>query len=82
MKNNKQPAVYILASHKYGTLYIGVTSDLVNRVWQHKNDIMGGFTETYKVHLLVYFELHDHEGGNSTRKGNQAMETFLEGPFD
>jgi putative endonuclease len=58
MKNKKQPVGYILASQKYGTLYIGVTSDLVKRVWQHKNDILGGFTETYKVHLLVFFELH------------------------
>ncbi len=59
MKTRKQPVVYILASRKYGTLYIGVTSDLTKRVWQHKNDILGGFTEKYKVHLLVYFEIHE-----------------------
>jgi putative endonuclease len=45
MKTRKQPAVYILASQKYGTLYVGVTSDLLKRVWQHKNDTLGGFTE-------------------------------------
>jgi len=56
---NKQPAVYILASKRNGTLYIGVTSDLVKRVWQHRNDIVEGFTEKYAVHLLVYYELHD-----------------------
>jgi putative endonuclease len=55
----KQPTVYILASQRNGTLYIGVTSDLVQRVWQHKNDLVEGFTNKYGVHSLVYFELHD-----------------------
>jgi putative endonuclease len=55
----KQPAVYILASQRNGTLYVGVTSDLPGRVWQHKNDVADGFTKTYGVHILVYFELHD-----------------------
>ncbi len=55
----KQPAVYILASKRNGTLYIGVTSDLVQRVWQHKNDVVEGFTKKYCVHTLVYYELHD-----------------------
>ena len=55
----KQPAVYILASKRNGTLYVGVTSDLVQRVWQHKNDVVEGFTKKYGVHTLVYFELHD-----------------------
>lgn len=54
----KQPAVYILASKRNGTLYIGVTSDLVGRVWQHKNDTIEGFTKKYGVHTLVYFEMH------------------------
>ena len=54
----KQPAVYILASKRNGTLYVGVTSDLVKRVWQHKNDEVEGFTKQYQVHKLVYFELH------------------------
>jgi len=55
----KQPAVYILASQRNGTLYIGVTSDLAARAWQHRNDVVEGFTKKYAVHLLVYFELHD-----------------------
>jgi putative endonuclease len=55
----KQPAVYILASKRNGTLYIGVTSDLVQRIWQHKKDVADGFTKKYGVHTLVYFELHD-----------------------
>ena len=55
----KQPAVYILASQRNGTLYIGVTSDLVQRVWQHKNDVVEGFTSEHGVHRLVWYELHD-----------------------
>ncbi|MHB1233605.1 MAG: GIY-YIG nuclease family protein [Burkholderiales bacterium] len=54
----KQPAVYILASQRNGTLYIGVTSDLIKRIWEHKNDLVEGFTQKYKVHQLVYFEQH------------------------
>jgi putative endonuclease len=57
---NKQPAVYILASKRNGTLYIGVTSDLVKRVWQHRNDMEEGFTKRYGVHHLVWYELHEN----------------------
>jgi putative endonuclease len=53
----KQPCVYILASQPYGTLYIGVTSDLVARLWQHRNGQVKGFTKRYGVHRLVRFEL-------------------------
>ena len=53
---DKQPAVYILASKRNGTLYLGVTSDLAKRVWEHKNDLVEGFTKKYGVHSLVYFE--------------------------
>ena len=55
----KQPTVYILASQRNGTLYVGVTSDLIQRVWQHKYDVVEGFTKQYGVHMLVYYELHD-----------------------
>ena len=54
----KQPAVYILSSQRNGTLYVGVTSDVVQRVWQHKNGLAGGFSQAYSVHMLVYFEQH------------------------
>jgi putative endonuclease len=54
----RQPAVYILASKPKGTLYIGVTSDLQKRVWEHKNDLVDGFTKKYGIHTLVYYELH------------------------
>lgn len=55
----KTPCVYILASQKNGTLYIGVTSDLVKRCWEHKENLVEGFTKRYKIHYLVYFELHE-----------------------
>jgi putative endonuclease len=51
--------VYILASKRYGTLYTGVTSDLVKRIWQHKNDVVEGFTKKHVVHHLVWFEVHE-----------------------
>jgi putative endonuclease len=52
-----QPAVYILASRRNGTLYVGVTSDLVKRVYEHKQDLADGFTRKYRIHQLAYFEL-------------------------
>ena len=55
----KQPCVYLLASRRNGTLYVGVTSDLVKRIWEHKNDLVEGFTKRYKVHQLVWFEVHE-----------------------
>ena len=55
----KQPAVYILASKPYGTLYIGVTSNLAQRIEAHRNGSVDGFTKQYAVHTLVYFEVHD-----------------------
>ncbi len=54
--NQKSYYVYILASKRNGTLYIGVTSDLKKRIWEHKNNLVEGFTKKYKVHLLVYYE--------------------------
>ena len=54
----KEPAVYILANKTNGTLYVGVTSNLQQRIYQHKNNLVPGFTSRYKIHKLVYFELH------------------------
>lgn len=51
-----QPCVYMLASGRNGTLYIGVTSDLIKRIWQHKSDFVDGFTKQYQVHDLVWYE--------------------------
>jgi putative endonuclease len=64
----RQPAVYILASKRNGTLYIGVTSDLQKRSWEHKNDLFDGFTKKYGVHQLVYYELHDNMVSAITRE--------------
>jgi putative endonuclease len=55
----KQPCVYIMASSRHGTLYVGVTSRLSARVWQHKTGAMVGFTSRYAVHLLVWYEVHE-----------------------
>ena len=55
----KLPSVYILASRRNGTLYVGVTSDLMKRVWEHKNDFVEGFTKRYGVHTLVWYERHE-----------------------
>ena len=55
----KQPCVYILANECRGTLYIGVTSDLLRRVWQHKNGSAESFTKRYGVHTLVWYESHE-----------------------
>lgn len=50
--------VYILSSKKYGTLYVGVTSNLEQRIYQHKAELVAGFTKKYHVHSLVYYEIH------------------------
>jgi putative endonuclease len=68
MTRKKLPCVYLLASKRNGTLYVGVTSDLVKRVWEHKDDLVAGFTSKYGVHLLVYYELHEDMLGAITRE--------------
>jgi len=55
----KEPCVYILASGQRGTLYVGVTSNLVKRIWEHKENAVAGFTSAYVVHSLVWFERHE-----------------------
>ena len=60
--------VYLLASKRNGTLYVGVTSHLPQRVWQHKQDLMEGFTKRYGVHTLVWYETHDGMEGAIARE--------------
>jgi putative endonuclease len=69
----KRPCVYMLASQRNGTIYIGVTSDPVKRVWEHKNDLVEGFTKKYRVHTLVWYEVHE------TMEAGIAREKQLKG---
>ena len=65
---NKCFYVYILCNKKNGTLYTGVTSDLVKRVYEHKNDLVEAFTGRYKVHNLVWYETHETALGAIARE--------------
>ena len=61
--------VYILANQKYGTLYVGVTNDLIRRVREHKNNMIEGFTKQYSIHFLVYYEqTHEVESAIAREK--------------
>ncbi len=60
--------VYVMASAAFGTLYIGVTSDLIKRVWEHKTHAVDGFTKTYGCTMLVYYEQHDSIASAITRE--------------
>jgi putative endonuclease len=64
----RQPTVYILANGRNGTLYIGVTGDLIKRVWEHKNNLVEGFTKKYSIHQLVYYEQHENMTSAITRE--------------
>ena len=64
----KQPCVYLLASKRNGTLYVGITSDLVKRIWEHKNGVVEGFTKRYGIHKLVWYELHETLHGAIARE--------------
>jgi len=64
----KSFCVYILASKKNGTLYIGMTSNLTKRIWEHKNGVVEGFTKKYAIKNLVYFENHESAESAITRE--------------
>ena len=64
----KVPCVYILASRQNRTLYVGVTSNLVRRVLEHKNDVVKGFTKLHGVHELVWYEVHESMGRAISRE--------------
>ena len=66
--DGKQPAVYIVASMRNRTLYVGVTSNLLKRVWEHKNDLVPGFTRDYAIHMLVFYEQHSTMDSAITRE--------------
>jgi putative endonuclease len=81
-KGKGQYYVYILASRRNGTLYVGVTSDLIKRVHEHRSDLVDGFTKNHGVHNLVYYETTDDIGSAIARekrlkKWNRAWEVKL-----
>ena len=55
----RQYYVYILASKPYGTLYVGITNDLIRRAWEHRNGVVKGFTDEHGIHRLVWYEIHE-----------------------
>jgi len=65
---DKRPCVYLLASKRNGTLYVGVTSDLIRRVWEHREHLVDGFTKKHQVVTLVWFELHETMESAITRE--------------
>ena len=78
----KQPCVYILSNQYHGTLYIGVTSNLVQRVWQHKLKVANGFTKKYALARLVYYEAFDEmyfaiSREKQLKAGNRARKVAL-----
>ena len=78
----RNPTVYILASKRNGTLYVGVTSDPVKRLWEHRHGVVDGFTSKYKVHALVYLEQYDRMEEailreKQTKKRNRAWKIRL-----
>lgn len=78
----RTPCVYILANKPKGTLYIGVTSNPVQRVWQHNQDLVEGFTKRYGVHRLVWYEVHASMDGaiareKALKKWNRAWKIEL-----
>ena len=74
-----QPTVYIMASEQRGTLYVGVTSNLTQRAWQHKQGLAEGFSQKYETKSLVYFEQHESmEFGNFKRKADKEMASSME----
>jgi len=64
----KQPCVYMLANRKHGVIYIGVSSNLIKRVWQHKNNVVKSFTQKYHVHDLVWHEVHQEMASAISRE--------------
>ena len=68
--NQKSPHVYLLTNKPDGVIYLGVTSDLIKRIWQHKNSFVDGFSRRYNLHHLVWFEAHEDMVSAITREKN------------
>ncbi|MFA6409478.1 MAG: GIY-YIG nuclease family protein [Gammaproteobacteria bacterium] len=78
---NKNFYVYILANKRNGTIYVGVTSDLIKRIWQHKNSIADGFTKKYDIKKLVYYE-HHHNAESAIHREKRLKEWKREWKLD
>jgi hypothetical protein len=74
--------LYILASRKHGTLYIGVTGDLSRRLWEHREGLVKGFTSRYGVTSLVYYEIFGGESGDPAGKDDEKVAATMEGEPD
>jgi putative endonuclease len=74
--------VYILASKPGGTLYVGVTNDLVRRIYEHREGLADGFTKRYGVKMLVYFEAHETIAAALQREKNKALVSRMENRSD
>ena len=74
--------VYILANKPFGTLYVGVTNDLIRRVFEHKQGAVEGFTREYGLHDLVYYEIHESVEAAISREAAETLEARLENRFD
>ena len=75
--------VYILTNRRNGTLYVGMTDDLVKRIWMHKTEVLAGFTKEYGVKILVWYEVHKSRGISlRPRTSNQEVESCLETRVD
>lgn len=74
--------VYMLASRRNGTLYIGVTNDLVRRVYEHKHKLVDGFSKKYGVDKLVWFDITPYTRRDPAREDDEALEPSLEGRSD
>ena len=81
--SEKRPCIYILANKRNGTLYVGVTSDIARRAWQHRSNAVGGFARDYGVHRLVFVEFHETHGRcDPPRKAHQEMAPHVETGVD
>jgi putative endonuclease len=79
----KQYYLYILANKRNGTLYVGVTGNLIKRVFEHKSNLAEGFTKKYNIHSLVYYEIYrDIEEAIKREKKSQKVEKILESKID
>ena len=83
MQREFAPAIYLMANRMHGTLYVGVTSNLMQRIGQHREGVVEGFTRRYDISRLVWFEMHGiNRARNSVREVDQEVASGMEGSID